>query len=108
MASNALNAGIPEHIVQKMGNWKDRRMLGRYAHLADGNLRQAEASGSKKRTRKKPRARSRLSGGLVAEPTGLEPATSGVTVRWGESRSVLTFDPFEKVGKSVCHLSDNH
>ena len=43
MASNALNAGIPEHIVQKMGNWKDRRMLARYAHLADENLRQAES-----------------------------------------------------------------
>ena len=37
------NAGIAEHIVQKMGNWKDRRMLARYAHLGDENLRQAES-----------------------------------------------------------------
>jgi integrase len=43
MASNALNAGIPEHVVQKMGNWKDQRMLARYAHLADENLRRAES-----------------------------------------------------------------
>ncbi len=43
MASNALNDGIPEHIVRKMGNWKDRRMLDRYAHLADETHREAEA-----------------------------------------------------------------
>ena len=35
--------GIPEHIVRRMGNWKDRRMLDRYAHLADETLREAEA-----------------------------------------------------------------
>ena len=35
--------GIPEHIVCKMGNSKDRRMLDRYAHLADETLREAEA-----------------------------------------------------------------
>jgi hypothetical protein len=38
-----LNDGIPEHIVRKMGNWKDRRMLDRYAHLADEPHREAEA-----------------------------------------------------------------
>ena len=43
MASNALNAGIPVHLVQKLGNWKDPRMLGRYAHLADETLRDAES-----------------------------------------------------------------
>ena len=43
MASNALNAGIAEHIVQRMGNWKDRRMVSRYGHLGDDALRDAEA-----------------------------------------------------------------
>ena len=43
MVGNALNDGIPEHIVRKMGNWKGRRMLDRYAHLADETLREAEA-----------------------------------------------------------------
>ena len=30
--------------MQRMGNWKDRRMLARYAHLGDENLRAAEES----------------------------------------------------------------
>src|SRR5262249_20915048 len=41
MASLALNAGVPEVVVQRMGNWKDRRMLARYAHLADETMREA-------------------------------------------------------------------
>lgn len=39
MASLALNNGVPEHEVQRMGNWKTRTMVARYAHLADENLR---------------------------------------------------------------------
>jgi integrase len=39
MASLALNAGVSEAVVQQMGNWKDRRMMARYAHLADKTLR---------------------------------------------------------------------
>jgi integrase len=41
MASLALNAGVPEVVVAKMGNWKDRRMLARYAHLSDDTMRDA-------------------------------------------------------------------
>jgi integrase len=41
MASLALNAGVPEVVVQRMGNWKDRRMLARYAHLSDTTMREA-------------------------------------------------------------------
>lgn len=28
-------------VVQRMGNWKDRRMLARYAHLSDTTMRDA-------------------------------------------------------------------
>ena len=96
MASNALNAGIPEHIVLKMGNWKDRRMLARYAHLGDENLREAEAKiatilrgdlsqcstagKSRQQRQERPRRKSRPAKDLMAEPTRLELATSGVTV----------------------------
>lgn len=38
MASLALNAGIPEPVVQQMGNWKTRTMVARYAHLADQTM----------------------------------------------------------------------
>lgn len=41
MASLSLNAGIPEHVVQQMGNWKTATMTRRYAHLADEGLRTA-------------------------------------------------------------------
>ncbi len=41
MASLALNNGIPESTVQRMGNWKTRTMVKRYAHLADETLRDA-------------------------------------------------------------------
>lgn len=41
MASLALTAGIPENTVQRMGNWKTRTMVARYAHLADESLRAA-------------------------------------------------------------------
>jgi integrase len=44
MASLALNHGVPESVVQRMGNWKTRRMLDRYAHLADETLRQGAAT----------------------------------------------------------------
>ncbi len=39
MATLALNAGEPEHVVQKMGNWKTRAMVAVYARLADRTLR---------------------------------------------------------------------
>ncbi len=41
MASLALNAGVPEHVVQRLGNWKTATMTRRYAHLADEGLRTA-------------------------------------------------------------------
>ena len=41
MASLSLNAGIPEHVVQQMGNWKTATMTRRYAHLAAEGLRAA-------------------------------------------------------------------
>lgn len=41
MASLAINAGVPASVVQRMGNWKTRAMLDRYAHLADETLREA-------------------------------------------------------------------
>jgi integrase len=44
MASNAYAAGVPDRLIQAMGNWKDARMLERYRHLADDQLR--EASGT--------------------------------------------------------------
>lgn len=43
MASLALNFGVPESTVQRMGNWKTRAMVARYAHLADEELRKAAA-----------------------------------------------------------------
>ena len=43
MASIALNAGIPEAVVQQLGNWKTRTMVSRYAHLADKTMRSAAA-----------------------------------------------------------------
>ena len=44
MASLALNHGISESTVQRMGNWKTRAMVSRYAHLADESLRSAAAT----------------------------------------------------------------
>jgi len=44
MASLALNHGVPESTVQRMGNWKTRTMVARYAHLADESLREAAAT----------------------------------------------------------------
>ena len=44
MASLALNEGIPESTVQRMGNWKTRTMVSRYAHLSDENFRSAAAT----------------------------------------------------------------
>lgn len=44
MASLALNHGVPESVVQRMGNWKTRVMVARYAHLADESLRGAAAT----------------------------------------------------------------
>lgn len=44
MASLALNHGVPESTVQRMGNWKTRTMVQRYAHLADEGLRAAAAT----------------------------------------------------------------
>ena len=42
--SLALNHGIPEATVQRMGNWKTRAMVARYAHLADETLREGAAT----------------------------------------------------------------
>jgi integrase len=44
MASLALNNGVPEAVVQRMGNWKTRVMVDRYAHLADESLRAGAAT----------------------------------------------------------------
>lgn len=43
MASLALNSGMPEIVVQKMGNWKTASMTRRYAHLSDETMRAAAA-----------------------------------------------------------------
>jgi hypothetical protein len=43
MPSLALNAGVPEVVVQRLGNWKTRKMVSRYAHLADETLRSGAA-----------------------------------------------------------------
>jgi integrase len=40
-ATLALNAGVPEHVVQKLGNWKDRGMVALYARVSDVTLRDA-------------------------------------------------------------------
>ena len=47
MASLALNHGVPESTVQRMGNWKTRTMVARYAHLADESLRDGAATVAK-------------------------------------------------------------
>ncbi len=44
MASLAINHGVPVSVVQRMGNWKTRVMVDRYAHLADESLRAAAAT----------------------------------------------------------------
>ena len=41
MASLAINGGIPASVVQRMGHWKTRSMLDRYAHLSDTTMREA-------------------------------------------------------------------
>jgi integrase len=41
MASQALQAGLDVRRVQELGNWKDERMVRRYAHLADSARRDA-------------------------------------------------------------------
>ena len=41
MASIALNAGVGEATVQRMGNWKSRSTTRRYAHVQDESLRHA-------------------------------------------------------------------
>jgi integrase len=41
MASLALNNGIPEPVVMKLGNWKSRALVARYAHLGDDTAREA-------------------------------------------------------------------
>lgn len=41
MASIALNAGVPEGVVQQLGNWKTRTMVARYAHHAAETMRDA-------------------------------------------------------------------
>ena len=40
----AINNGVPREVVQRMGNWKSRVMVQRYAHLADEELRKAAAT----------------------------------------------------------------
>jgi integrase len=65
MASLALNYGVPEAVVQRMGNWKTRVMVDRYAHLADESLRAGAATLAKLvagSSTKKPR---RIIGGIV-------------------------------------------
>ena len=42
-ASQALQAGLREIEVMSLGNWKDPRMLRRYAHLSDDSRRDAAA-----------------------------------------------------------------
>jgi integrase len=41
MASLALNAGVSESVVMRLGNWRSRSMVARYGHLADDTLRKA-------------------------------------------------------------------
>lgn len=41
MASLAINGGVPAEVVLRMGNWRTRSMLDRYAHLADETMREA-------------------------------------------------------------------
>ena len=41
MASLAANGEMPERVIQEMGNWKDRRMVARYAKFADRAFREA-------------------------------------------------------------------
>lgn len=43
MASHALQAGATEREVMELGNWRDPRMLRRYAHLTDDARREAAA-----------------------------------------------------------------
>jgi len=61
MASLALNHGVPESVVQRMGNWKTRVMVDRYAHLADESLRAGAATLAKlvsgRKGRRAPRTR---------------------------------------------------
>jgi len=69
MASLALNHGVPESTVQRMGNWKSRSMVQRYAHLADEELRKAAAKLAD------------LVDVRSAEKTTEKDETSGITVR---------------------------
>jgi len=42
-ASLALNAGVSESVIMRLGNWRTRSMVQRYGHLADLTLRQGAA-----------------------------------------------------------------
>jgi integrase len=70
MASLALNHGVPEATVQRMGNWKTRAMVARYAHLADEELRKAAA-----------KLANLVEVGSAKKPTEKGAETSGLTVR---------------------------
>ena len=40
-ASNAFLSGVPDSVIQRLGNWKTGSMLDRYRHHADEQLREA-------------------------------------------------------------------
>lgn len=42
-ASNAFLNGVSDPMIRRLGNWKDSRMLDRYRHLGDEQLREAAA-----------------------------------------------------------------
>ena len=42
-ASHALQAGVSEHELLRMGNWRTPAMLKRYAHLSEEGIRESEA-----------------------------------------------------------------
>ena len=43
MASNAFDSGVIDAEIQKLGHWKDPKMLDRYRHIGDDRLREAAA-----------------------------------------------------------------
>ena len=99
MASLALNHGVPESVVQRMGNWKTRVMVERYAHLADETLRAGAATlaklvGGAKREGKKGTSSQGTSRQPSAKKAAYDlrtPALATVTVRHRTVLSPLFF-----------------
>lgn len=84
-ASWHVMSGTPLEVLQKLGGWADLKMVMRYAHLAPGYVAEYASNVLLDRTLSGT-VESDVSEDSIAElgslgwPTGLEPATTGITI----------------------------